>query len=142
MFYTPSATVVRLLTTNILIAYITSWVLYLSGASQDPRMLLPAWVSISTVRLLRPLFSTLHGLTIGGQTLTVLYHITQRKINIKKETSASVGVFSIASFVSLCSLLLQLHLTRINDPIVPFFAILRKIWAYIDTGGRAARQEL
>ena len=49
MFYTPSATVVRLLTTNVLIAYITSWVLYLSGASEDPRMLLPAWVSISTV---------------------------------------------------------------------------------------------
>lgn len=48
-FYTPSATVLRLLTTNLLIAYITSWVLWLSGASQDPRMLLPAWVSIATV---------------------------------------------------------------------------------------------
>lgn len=47
--YTPSATLVRLLTTNALIAYITSWVLYLSGASEDPRMLLPAWVSIATV---------------------------------------------------------------------------------------------
>lgn len=49
LYYTPSATVVRLLTTNFLIAYITSWVLYLSGASEDPRMLLPAWVSIATV---------------------------------------------------------------------------------------------
>lgn len=49
LFYTPSAAVVRLLTTNFLIAYITSWVLYLSGASEDPRMLLPAWVSIATV---------------------------------------------------------------------------------------------
>jgi N-glycosylation protein len=47
--YTPSATVVRLLTTNALIAYICSWVLYLSGAAEDPRMLLPAWVSIATV---------------------------------------------------------------------------------------------
>lgn len=47
--YTPSATLVRLLTTNALIAYITSWVLYLSGASEDPRMLLPAWVTIATV---------------------------------------------------------------------------------------------
>ena len=28
LFYTPSAAVVRLLTTNFLIAYITSWVLY------------------------------------------------------------------------------------------------------------------
>lgn len=51
LFYTPAATVVRLLTTNFLIAYITSWVLYLSGASEDPRMLLPAWVSIATVRI-------------------------------------------------------------------------------------------
>ena len=51
LYYTPSATVVRLLTTNFLIAYITSWVLYLSGASEDPRMLLPAWVSIATVGL-------------------------------------------------------------------------------------------
>lgn len=50
LFYTPSATVVRLLTTNALIAYITNCVLYLSGASKDPRMLLPAWVSIATVR--------------------------------------------------------------------------------------------
>ena len=47
--YTPGATVVRMLTTNALIAYISSWVLYLSGASQDPRMLLPAWVSIASV---------------------------------------------------------------------------------------------
>ena len=49
LFYTPSATLVRLLTINVLISYITSWVLYLSGASADPRMLLPAWVSIATV---------------------------------------------------------------------------------------------
>ena len=49
--YHPSATVVRLLTTNALIAYITSWVLYLSGASEDPRLLLPAWISITPVRL-------------------------------------------------------------------------------------------
>ena len=54
LFYTPSATVVRLLTTNFLIAYITSWVLYLSGAAEDPRMLLPAWVSIATVKLAEP----------------------------------------------------------------------------------------
>jgi hypothetical protein len=47
--YHPCATVVRLLTTNALIAYITSWVLYLSGASEDPRLLLPAWISIATV---------------------------------------------------------------------------------------------
>lgn len=47
--YTPPAVVIRLLTTNGLIAYLTSWVLYLSGASSDPRLLLPAWISITTV---------------------------------------------------------------------------------------------
>lgn len=47
--YTPPAVVIRLLTTNGLIAYITSWVLYFSGASSDPRLLLPAWISITTV---------------------------------------------------------------------------------------------
>lgn len=47
--YTPPAVVIRLLTTNGLIAYITSWVTYLSGASSDPRHLLPAWISITTV---------------------------------------------------------------------------------------------
>ena len=50
LFYTPSATLVRLCTTNALIALATSWDLYLSGASEDPRMLLPAWISITTVR--------------------------------------------------------------------------------------------
>ena len=48
--YTPGATVVRLLTTNVMIAYVASWVLFLSGASEDHRMLLPAWISITTVR--------------------------------------------------------------------------------------------
>jgi hypothetical protein len=54
--YHPSATVVRLLTTNALIAYITSWVLYLSGASEDPRLLLPAWISITTVSVLSSIY--------------------------------------------------------------------------------------
>ena len=44
-----SATLVRLLTINSMNAYITSWVLYLSGGSEDPRLLLPAWISIATV---------------------------------------------------------------------------------------------
>lgn len=52
--YTPPAVVIRLLTTNGLIAYLTSWVLYLAGASSDPRLLLPAWISITTVRSLQP----------------------------------------------------------------------------------------
>ena len=48
-FLTSKATLVRLLTINSMNAYITSWVLYLSGGSEDPRLLLPAWISIATV---------------------------------------------------------------------------------------------
>lgn len=47
--YSPPAVVIRLLATNGLIAYVTSWVLYLAGASSDPRLLLPAWICISAV---------------------------------------------------------------------------------------------
>lgn len=109
--YTPPAVVIRLLTTNGLIAYITSWVLYLSGASSDPRLLLPAWISITT-------------------TLTFLYHATQNHATIKRETAASLLVVSVASFVSMSSLLLQLHLTRENEPEVPLFVLTRKIWDF------------
>lgn len=61
--YTPPAVVIRLLTTNGLIAYSTSWVLYLSGASSDPRHLLPAWISITTVGSQRYI-SDLHGVCL------------------------------------------------------------------------------
>ncbi|KAF7526656.1 hypothetical protein PCG10_004047 [Penicillium crustosum] len=107
--YTPPAVVIRLLTTNGLIAYITSWVLYLSGASSDPRLLLPAWISITT-------------------SLTFVYHATQNHTTIKRETAASLLVVSVASFLSMSSLLMQLHLTRENEPEVPVFVITRKLW--------------
>lgn len=61
----------------------------------------------------------------------MLYHLTHRKINIRKETSASINVFSIASFLSLCTLLLQLHLTRDNDPTVPLFEMMRRTWQWV-----------
>ena len=48
--YTPQATVVRLLTVNAVNGYLTSWALYLIGGAEDPRLLLPAWIGISTVR--------------------------------------------------------------------------------------------
>ncbi|CZT08447.1 uncharacterized protein RAG0_13528 [Rhynchosporium agropyri] len=113
--YTPQATLVRLLTINSLNAYITSWVLYLSGGSEDPRLLLPAWISIAS-------------------TLTFLYHLTHPRLAILKETSLSISVFSIASFISMVSLLLQLHLTRENDPPVPLFGIGRLCWDYFKIG--------
>jgi len=86
--------------------------MYLSGASQDPRMLLPAWVSIAS-------------------TLTLLYHVAHRHVNIKEETSASLSVFSFTSFISLGSLLIQLHLSRGNDPVIPLFALIHKLWGII-----------
>jgi len=110
--YTPQASIVRLLTTNSINAYITSWVLYLSGGSEDPRLLLPAWISIAS-------------------TLTVLYHLMHPRLAIMKETSLSISVFSIASFISMVTLLLQLHLTRANDPPVPLFTIAGQCWKYL-----------
>ncbi|KAJ5884982.1 hypothetical protein N7495_009492 [Penicillium taxi] len=112
--YTPPAVLIRLLTTNGLIAYITSWVLHLSGASSDPRLLLPAWISITT-------------------SLTFVYHATHGHATIKRETAASLLVVSLASFLSMSSLLLQLHLTRENEPEVPVFVITRKLWDWAVT---------
>ncbi|TVY28867.1 hypothetical protein LHYA1_G002111 [Lachnellula hyalina] len=112
---TTPATLVRLLTINSVNAYITSWVLYLSGGSEDPRLLLPAWISIAT-------------------TLTFLYHVTHPRLAILKETSHSISVFSIASFISMVSLLLQLHLSRANDPPVRLFLIAKQCWEYIKIG--------
>jgi hypothetical protein len=43
-------------------------------------------------------------------------------------------VFSIASFISMVSLLLQLHLTRANDPPVPLFLFAEKVWEWIKVG--------
>ncbi|OAF61052.1 hypothetical protein VC83_02340 [Pseudogymnoascus destructans] len=108
--YTPQATLVRLLTINSINAYITSWVLYLSGGSEDPRQLLPAWISIAS-------------------TLTVAYHTTQRHINIRRETRETISIFSLASFTSMALLLIQLHLSRVNTmPVPPIFQLLGKAW--------------
>ncbi|KAK3695510.1 N-glycosylation protein-domain-containing protein [Podospora appendiculata] len=107
--YAPQATLVRLLTINAINGYITSWVLYLTGGSDDPRLLLPAWILITT-------------------TLTVIYHATQRKINIRKETSMSISVFSIASFISMVILLAQLHSNRSEYPSIPIVTVARRAW--------------
>lgn len=124
---------IRLLTTNGLIAYITSWVLYLSGASSDPRLLLPAWISITTVCSHHAPAASSFKLQTSSranypQTLTFVYHATQNHATIKRETTASLLVVSVASFLSMSSLLLQLHLTRENEPEVPVFVITRKLW--------------
>jgi len=108
--YTPQATLIRLLATASTNAYITSWVIYLFGASNSSRQMLPAWISIAS-------------------TLTVLYHLTQRNINIRRETSASISVFSIASFISMITLLLQLYATREDDDIpIPLVFFAKVLW--------------
>ncbi|KAI0870224.1 N-glycosylation protein-domain-containing protein [Hypoxylon argillaceum] len=91
--YTPQATVVRLLTISCVFAYLTSWIVYVTGGSKDPRLLLPAWICIATI-------------------LTACYHYTQRKVPIRKETFASMSVFSIASFISMIALLLDINTAR------------------------------
>jgi hypothetical protein len=50
LHYTPQATIVRLLTVDAINGYLTSWVLQLTGGFDDPRLILPARIVISTVR--------------------------------------------------------------------------------------------
>lgn len=67
--------------------------------------------------------------TLGPwQTLTVCYHITHQKINIRKETSTSINVFSIASYISMLTLLLRMHLRETDYPTPPLVARARLLW--------------
>ena len=88
--YTPQATLVRLCTLACVSSYATSWVVHLAGADRDPGLLLPAWISIASI-------------------LTACYQVTQRRVNIRKETRLSVSVFSYASFISMVALLVHSH---------------------------------
>ncbi|KAL7917734.1 N-glycosylation domain-containing protein [Trichoderma austrokoningii] len=107
--YTPQATIVRLLSINAVNAYLTLTVLSLTGGFQDPRLLLPGWVSIAT-------------------TLTICYHVTHQKINIRKETSTSVNVFSIASYITMVVLLAHLQTRQSDYPIMPIVSRGRRLW--------------
>ncbi|KAJ4386638.1 hypothetical protein N0V93_009536 [Gnomoniopsis smithogilvyi] len=102
--YTPSATALRLVAVSALNGYLQSWTLHLSGSSQDPFLLLPTWIIITS-------------------TLTMVYHITYRKINIRKETSTSISVFSMASYLSMVALLIQQHWDRSDWFDLPFVAL-------------------
>ncbi|KAI0399253.1 N-glycosylation protein-domain-containing protein [Xylaria palmicola] len=105
--YTAQATVVRLLTISCVFAYLTSWIVYVTGGAEDPRLLLPAWIGIATI-------------------LTACYHYTQRKVPIRKETFASISVFSITSFISMVALLLEINTARpLPDVHVPLVAIAK-----------------
>ncbi|KAL3954937.1 hypothetical protein ACCO45_010500 [Purpureocillium lilacinum] len=126
--YTPQATIVRLLTINAVNAYLTLSVLSLTGGFHDQRLLLPGWIGIAT-------------------TLTVCYHITHQKINIRKETSTSVNVFSIASYITMVTLLVHMHSNLVDYPTMPFVARGRQLlndgrgmWARVK--GAIERSEL
>ncbi|ROT41707.1 hypothetical protein SODALDRAFT_271453 [Sodiomyces alkalinus F11] len=123
--YTPQATIIRLLTINCANAFLTERILFFAGGFDDGRLLLPGWISIAS-------------------TLTVLYHITQRKINIQKETSTSINVFSIASFVSTVTLLGHLHTSNPEYPdslLLQFVRMIRTHWAHMagESGFRDGR---
>ncbi|GAB0133113.1 hypothetical protein EsDP_00001529 [Epichloe bromicola] len=107
--YTPQATIVRLLTINAVNAYLTMTVLSLAGGFEDARLMLPGWIGMAT-------------------TLTVSYHITHQKINIRKETSTSINVFSIASYISMVTLLVHMHSFQHNYPAIPLVGRTRKLW--------------
>lgn len=83
-------------------------------------------------------------LTHSMQTLTFMYHITHPRLAILKETSHSISVFSIASFISMATLLVQLHLSRENKPPIPMFLIARQLWEWFKMGvgaiGRIGRE--
>ncbi|KAM3441595.1 hypothetical protein NHJ13734_002740 [Beauveria thailandica] len=107
--YTPQATIVRLLTIDVINAYLTLTTLSLCGGFQDPRLLLPGWICIAT-------------------TLTVCYHISHQRINIRKETSTSVNVFSIASYLSMVALLAHLLAFQPDYPAMPVVVRARRFW--------------
>ncbi|PMB64308.1 hypothetical protein BM221_009694 [Beauveria bassiana] len=102
-------TIVRLLTIDVINAYLTLTTLSLCGGFQDPRLLLPGWIGIAT-------------------TLTVCYHISHQRINIRKETSTSVNVFSIASYLSMVALLAHLLAFQPDYPAMPVIVRARRFW--------------
>lgn len=99
-------------------------------------MILPAWIAIATVSPSRCLPRS-RRLSCWAyrcvQTLTALYHVTYRKINIRKETSISVSVFSIASFISMMAMLLLLHSARTTAGDVPIIMYTINFWTRLET---------
>lgn len=73
-----------------------------------------------------PLFSSRSN--HSTQTLTVLYHITHQKINIRKETSTSINVFSIASYISMVTLLIHMLKYQPDYPTMPLVTNARQVY--------------
>lgn len=62
------------------------------------------------------------------QTLTICYHVTHQKINIRKETSTSVNVFSIASYITMIVLLAHMQTYQSDYPIMPVVSKGNHLW--------------
>lgn len=56
------------------------------------------------------------------------YHTTHQKINIRKETSTSINVFSIASYISMITLLVRMMVYQHDYPTLPLVSKARWIW--------------
>ncbi|KAF2400305.1 hypothetical protein EJ06DRAFT_556637 [Trichodelitschia bisporula] len=93
--YTPIASIVRLITASVINYIFTNFVLERSGSSKNLNNLFPAWTVIAVV-------------------LGILYGILRHGTNIRRENDLSPVVFGMASFVSMCILIVlqQLHVCK------------------------------
>lgn len=113
--YTPVATIVRLVAIALVNAYVTGLVVGIAAAQAGNALLLPAWIAIATVRpyphfhLHLPLETPTN---TPPQALTIAHRATELSIAIRKETAASIGVVSIASFLSAAVLAAEVAVYR------------------------------
>lgn len=113
---------------DLLNMLVTNQFVNLCGATTSPPRLFLAWVCIAS-------------------TLTILYHITHRRTNIKRETTTAVRVFSPLTYLSLCLILFQLHHPSWSDQVeqnpvaVPLFVRLKAIGEWFAELGRAGMQK-
>ncbi|KAF2802968.1 uncharacterized protein BDZ99DRAFT_454260 [Mytilinidion resinicola] len=118
LHYPIGSALFRLATMDLLNMFLTHQFIELCGARTNSPRLFVAWICIAS-------------------TLTLLYHITHRRTNIKRETTAAVRVFSPLAFLSLCLILLQYHWPTASNTIagspdaVPFFVSIRRVGQWI-----------
>ncbi|KAL1634597.1 hypothetical protein SLS56_002291 [Neofusicoccum ribis] len=81
----------------------------------------------------------------GLWTLTILYHLAHRHVNIRRETRAAVRAFWVTSTISLWLLLLESHVERGTwkvAPLVGVFERVAKAWRDARVGGGGGGAEL
>lgn len=70
------------------------------------------------------------------------YHLVHQKINIRKETSTSVNVFSIASYLSMVTLLAHLHYHQPEYPKMPVVSGVESAWHHAYKIWNQAKEQL